>query len=157
MDNLRFSWKSFRFVETVQKQSNMRVDHAAWNPSRNQTYASMLSAAATVTGLVTNNAWQKLASLGVLIVKNTNASVQTLKLTAIPTIVQGGAATSLDFDVAGVSIQKYVNNVASGAPVVADGTGLASVPNGNTTGQSIKFAVSLGGKLLGTWGPYIVG
>lgn len=133
------------------------IDHANWNPSRNQTYASMLPAAADVTGLVTDNQWQKLASIGVIVVENTNATVQTLILVATPVIVQGGAATSLDFNISGVSVQKTVNDINSGAPVVADGAGLASIPNGNTTGQLIRFVVSLSGKVLGTYGPYTVG
>jgi hypothetical protein len=133
------------------------IDHATWNPSRTQTYASMLPAAATVTGLVTNNEWQKLASIGVIVVKNTNPSIQSLNLAVAPTIVQGGPATSLDFDIAAVSVQKLVNDVASGVAVVANGSGVASIPNGNTTGQKIKFVVSLAGKVLGTYGPYTVG
>jgi hypothetical protein len=133
------------------------IDHASWNPSRNQTYASMLPAAADVTGLVTNNEWQRLSSIGVIVVANANPSIQSLNLAVVPTITQGGPATSLDFDIAGVSVQKLVNDVASGAPVVANGSGVASIPNGNTTGQSIKFVVSLSGKVLGTYGPYIVG
>lgn len=133
------------------------IDHANWNPSRTQTYASMLPAAADVAGLVTNNQWQKLASIGVIVVQNTNPSVQTLNLAVAPVIVQAGPATSLDFDIAGVSVQKLVNDVASGAAVVANGSGVASIPNGNTTGQKIKFVVSLAGKVLGTYGPYTVG
>jgi hypothetical protein len=134
------------------------IDHATWNPSRVQKYASMLPPAATVEGLVHNNAWQKLASIGVIVVENSNTSVPTLILqSASPVIVQGGTATSLDFNIAGVSVQKLVNDVPSGAPVVANGSGVASIPNGNTTGQSIKFAVSLNGQLIGTFGPYIVG
>ena len=137
------------------------IDHATWNPSRNQTYASMLPAAADVTGLVTDNQWQKLSSIGVLIVQDTNPSIATAPTivleSAAPTIVQGGAATSLDFNVAGVSVQKTVNNVASEAPVVANGSGVASVPNGNTTGQIIHFVVSKTGHNTQTFGPYTVG
>ena len=143
-----------KFNNTVLPQG---IDHATWNPSRTQTYASMLPAAADVTGLVTNNQWQKLASIGVIVVQNTNPSIQTLNLAVAPTIIQGGPETSLDFDIAGVSVQKLVNDVASGAAVVANGSGVASIPNGNTTGQQIKFVVSLAGKVLGTYGPYTVG
>lgn len=132
------------------------IDHATWNPSRNQTYAAMLPAADEITGLVTTNNWQKLASIGVIIVAPSNPSVASLVLAVEPAIVQGGAATSLDFNIAGVSVQKMLAGVASGAPVVANGSGVASIPNGNTEGQSITFAVSLGGSLLGTYGPYIV-
>jgi hypothetical protein len=143
-----------KFNHTVLPQG---VDHATWNPSRNQTYASMLPAAADVTGFVTTNNWQKLASIGVIVVAPSNPSIQTLTLVAAPIIVQGGVATSLDFNISGVSVQKLVNDVASGAAVVANGSGVASIPNGNTTGQLIKFKVSLNEIVLGTFGPYIVG
>lgn len=134
------------------------VDHATWNPSREQKYASMLPAAADVTGLVTTNNWQKLASIGVIVVAPSNKSVVTLTLdNGTPSIQQGGPATSLDFNIGLVSVQKLVNDVASGAPVVANVSGVASIPNGNTTGQQIKFVVSLAGKVLGTYGPYTVG
>jgi hypothetical protein len=144
-----------KYTHTVLPQG---IDHASWNPTRTKTYASMLPAAGTVAGLVENNAWQKLASIGVIVVQNSNPIPIEVKLeSATPVIVQGGAATTLDFSVAGVSVQKLVNDVASGAPVVANGSGVAVIPNGNTTGQKIKFAVSSGGKLVGTWGPYTVG
>jgi hypothetical protein len=134
------------------------IDHASWNPSRTQTYASMLPPATTVSGLVTNNAWQKLASIGVIIVAPSNPSIAKLTLdNGTPTIVQGGPATSLDFNIGLVSVQKLVNDVASGSPVVANASGIASIPNGNTTGQLIKFQVSLNGALLGTYGSYTVG
>ena len=133
------------------------IDHATWNPSRTQTYASMLPAASNVTGLVTNNQWQKLASIGVIVVQNSNASIQTLNLAATPAITEDGPATSLDFDVAGVSVQKIVNGVDSGSPVIANGSGVASIPNGNIDGDLVSFKVSLAGKVLGTYGPYTVG
>jgi len=136
------------------------IDHATWNPARNQTYASMLPAAATVTGLVTNNAWQKLASIGVLIVAPSNPSIATAPTIALegaaPTIQEGGAATSLDFNIAGVSVQKTVDGVASGSPVVANGSGVASIPNGNLEGEEITFVVSKAGHNTVTFGPYTV-
>lgn len=147
-----------KYSHTVMPQG---TDVATWNPARNVTYASMLPAAATVTGLVTNNAWQKLASLGVVIVAPTNPSIATnpaiVLESAAPTIVQGGPATSLDFNIAGVSVQKTVGGVNSGSPVIANGSGVASVPNGATTGQLVRFVVSKAGYNTVTFGPYTVG
>lgn len=144
-----------KFNNTVLPQG---IDHATFNPSRTQTYASMLPAAANVAGLVTNNDWQNLSSIGVLIVEDTNKSIPTLTLdNGTPEIIEGGAATSLDFNLADVSVQKLVNGVASGEPVVANGSGVASVPNGNVENDLVSFKVSLDGVVLGTYGPYTVG
>lgn len=147
-----------RHSHTVMPQGE---DVETWNPVRDVTYASMLPAAANVTGLVTTNQWQKLASLGILVIAPTNPSITTNPAIALesaaPTIVQGGPATSLDFNIAGVSVQKTVGGVNSGAPVVANGSGVASVPNGNTTGQLIRFVVSKTGHNTVTFGPYTVG
>lgn len=135
-------------------------DPATWNPARTVVYTSMLPAAANVTGFPTTNQWQKLASIGVVVVKPTNGSIptsQTIALeSAAPTIQQGGPATSLDFNVAAVSVQKTVDGVASGSPVIANASGVASVPNGNTTGQVIRFVVSKTGHNTVTFGPYTV-
>lgn len=147
-----------KYSHTIMPQGQ---DPATWNPARNVTYTSMLPAAATVTGFPMDNQWQKLASIGVVVVKPTNASIptsQTIALeSAAPTIVQGGGATSLDFNVGGVSVQKTVGGVNSGAVVVANGSGVASVPNGATTGQIVRFIVSKTGHNTVTFGPYTVG
>lgn len=146
-----------KYSHTVMPQGE---DVSAWNAVRSQTYTSMLPAAATVTGMPTNNAWQKLAGLGVIFVAPTNPSVATNPAitleSAAPTIQQGGPATSLDFNIGGVSVQKTVDGVASGSPVVANGSGVASIPNGNTTGQLIRFVVSKTGYNTVTFGPYTV-
>lgn len=145
------------FNHTVLPQG---IDHATWNPSRNQTYSAMLPAAADVAGLATTNNWQKLASIGVIVVAPSNPSIATAPTIALegaaPTIQQGGPAISLDFNVAGVTVQKKVAGVNSGAPVVANGSGEASIPNGNTTGQSITFEVSKEGHNTVVFGPYVV-
>lgn len=137
------------------------INHATWNPSRTQTYASMLPAAANVTGLVTNNAWQKLASIGVLVIRPTNPSVATEPTialqSAVPVIVQGGANVALDFNVGFVTVQKTVNNINAGSPVISNALGVVSMPHGNTTGQAIRYVVSKAGSNTITFGPYIVG
>lgn len=146
-----------KYSHTVMPQGQ---DPATWNPARNVTYTSMLPAAATVTGMPMDNQWQKLASIGVVVVKPTNPSIATnpaiVLESAAPTIQQGGPATSLDFNIAGVSVQKTVDGVASGSPVIANGSGVASIPNGNTTGQLIRFVVSKAGYNTVTFGPYTV-
>jgi hypothetical protein len=143
-----------KFNNTVLPQG---VDHATWNPSREQTYAAMLPAAANVTGLVTNNNWQKLASMGVLIVEDTNPSVQTLILQTSNLIIDSaGNPVTLDFNIGNVSVQKIVNDVDTGSPEVADSNGVVSMPNTENEEDSVSYRVSLNGKVLGTFGPYIV-
>jgi len=136
------------------------INHATWNPSRNQTYASMLPAAADVTGLVTTNNWQKLASIGVIVVAPSNPSAATNPLitleSAAPTISAAGGNTSLDFSQGLVSVQKTVNGVNSGTPVISDALGVVSMPNGNTIGQLIRFIVTKTGYNIATFGPYTV-
>lgn len=135
-------------------------DPATWNPARSVVYTSMLPAAANVTGFPTTNQWQKLASIGVVVVKPTNPSIATnpaiVLESAAPTIQQGGPATSLDFNIGGVSVQKTVGGANSGTPVVANGSGVASIPNGATTGQLVRFVVSKAGYNTVTFGPYTV-
>lgn len=101
------------------------------------------------------NPWLQLASIGALFARKLQSADIVLE-SANPVIIAGATAVSLDFNIAGVSVQKIVNGVASGSPVVANGSGVASMPNGNTAGQSITYTVSKAGVETRTIGPFVV-
>lgn len=134
------------------------IENDDYDPIKTEVYTTSRDSA--VAGTTQQNSWQKLASIGCLFYTEANpvaAEAPAIVLeSAAPTIQEGGPATSLDFNIAGVSVQKKVATVNSGAPVIANGSGVASVPNGNTTGQSITFEVSKAGYNTIVIGPYIV-
>lgn len=136
------------------------VDHATWNPARVVKYSAVLPAAADLTGLVQANQFPKLASIGVVVVAQLNPSMptaQTIALDTNLTVISAAAPNvTLDFNVSGVSVQKRVAGVNSGAPVVANASGVAVMPNGNTVGQSISYVVSKTGHNTMTVGPIVV-
>lgn len=119
-------------------------------------------AATNATGNVIPNPYLRLASISVVFARKTDSIPNPAEnddialLTAAVVITQGGPATSLKFNIPGVTVQKRVANVNSGAPVTADASGVASVPNGNTTGQSITFLVTKEGYSSKLLGPYVV-
>lgn len=104
----------------------------------------------------THNPWLVLATIGAMFARNVNAEDFVLQKITPATIQQGGPATVLDLNVAGASVQKTVANVNSGTPVVTDVDGKATIPNGNTTGQVIRFVVTKAGMKARTFGPYTV-
>lgn len=146
-----------KYTRTVLPQG---VDHATWNPARTVKYASVLPPAAELSGLVTNNQWQKLASIGVVVVAKANPSTPTnptITLENGPIVISEAAgAVSLDFNVGGVSVQKKVAGVNAGPPVVANASGVAVIPNGNTEGEEVSYEVSKAGHNTITIGPITV-
>lgn len=107
-----------------------------------------------------HNPFLELASIGVLFVRNLNGTITTNPAITITSgavaIQEGGPATSVTFSQPGVSVQKTVNGTPSGATVVANGSGVASIPNGATAGQEVRFVVSKADYNTATFGPYVV-
>jgi hypothetical protein len=148
---------------TVQYSHSIKpagIANADYNPIRTEVYPISLTDA--VVGATQDNAYGKIASIGVVFVYpiDTNSPAVTNPAitlqSAAPTIQEGGAATALDFSIGTVSVQKTVNGVASGAPVISDAAGVVSIPNGNLTGELIRFVVSKVGYNTVTFGPYTV-
>ena len=123
------------------------VENEDFNPLRQVKYRVSKEEATGRTGTSQGNAWQKLGNLGIIFVYPTAAGANNPFVTmpefalenGVPVIHNLGAAISLDFNVAGVSVQKTVGGTPSGAPVIANGSGVASMPNGNTTGQVNRY------------------
>ena len=136
------------------------VDHKTWNPARTIKYSAVLPAAAELTGLIQANQFPKLASIGVVVVAQRNPSIPTAPSIALDTnitVISAAAPNiTLDFNIGGVSVQKKVAGVNSGAPVVANASGVAVMPNGNTVGQSVSYVVSKTGHNTTTIGPIVV-
>lgn len=136
------------------------IDHATWNPVRDEIYTSQLPAADAASGLANTNAWQNLSSVGIVVCAPVGggvaATVPNIVLDATPVIQQGVTPFTVDTDTAGASIQPQVGGVNSGSPVVADGSGVGSIAHAFTAGQSITFVVSAAGKATMTFGPFIV-
>lgn len=146
-----------KYSRTVLPQG---VKHTTWNPVRTVKYAAVLPSAADLTGLVNANQFQKLASIGVIVVAKANPIMPTNPAIALengPIIISAAAANiTLDFNIPGVSVQKRLAGVNTGAPVVANASGIAVMPNGNTVGQSISYVVSKANHNTMTVGPIVV-
>lgn len=144
-----------KFAHTVMPQG---TDTSTWNPVRTEVYPFGLTTA--VSGANNDNAWQRLGGIGVVFVAPLNPIVATNPAITMtpnpPTISAAGGNIVLTFSQPGVSVQKTVNGLNSGSPVVANGSGVASIPNGNTAGQLIRYIVSKVGFNTVTFGPYTV-
>jgi hypothetical protein len=132
------------------------VDHASWNPVRDEIYTSQLPAAPTATGLANTNAWQNLSSVGILVCGPGPEWLPEIKLDAQIIVKQGVTPTIVNTNVPTVSVQLKVNKVNVGAPVVADAGGIAAVPNAATAGQKVGFVVTKVGYQTAYFGPYTV-
>lgn len=156
-DPVAYTKITVQFVQTIKPAG---IEPADWNPVRTVVYYISEEENDANTAPMQAVAWQKLGSLGVVFFfpvtpDPVTAPAITLE-SATPTIQQGGPATSLDFNIGGVSIQKTVNGTPSGSPVVANGSGVASISNGATAGQLVRFVVSKEGYNTVTFGPYTV-
>lgn len=131
-----------KFTHTIKPAGVANEDY---NPIRTEVYPISLDA--PVAGATEDNSWQTLSGIGVVFVYKVNEDKLPIVLeSALPVIHANATPVSLDFNVAGVSVQKKVNGVKSGAAVVANGSGVASMPNGNTVGQKISYVASLAGR-----------
>lgn len=140
------------FPNTVKPAGVANEDHV---PVRTEVYSFELDDA--VPNTTQDNSWQTLSSIGVVFVYPLNPSVPTVTIdNGTPVFQQGVTPVSVDFNLAGVSVQREVNGVNVGSPVIANGSGVASIPNAATTGQSVVLIVSYNNAIVAKFGPYIV-
>ena len=141
-----------QFAHTVKPAGVANEDHVS---VRTEVYPISLNAA--VAGATEDNSWQTLSSIGVVFVYPTDDIIPTVTIdNGTPVFQQGVTPVSIDFNLAGVSVQRKVNGVNVGSPIVANGSGIASVPNAATTGQLVTLVVSYNNKVVATFGPYTV-
>jgi hypothetical protein len=144
-------------VEFVHTTKPAGVSNADYNPKRVQVYPISLDN--TVSGANEDNAWQKLASIGVLFVYKVvpNPVEETyIALNFVPVFFAGDPA-ELQFNTPDVTVQMYINDAFSGDPYT---TGPANITTTHTmtgvSGDAIHFVVSKIGHNSQTFGPYIV-
>lgn len=133
------------------------VANEDYNPIRTEVYPVSLDA--PVAGTTQDNSYQTLSGIGVVFtyLVPTTTALQTITLqSAVPTIHATADPIVLNFSAGGVSVQKTVGGVNSGVPVIADASGIVSMPGSNTAGQLIRYVVSKAGYTTATFGPYTV-